>query len=93
MANHLCRGKKRIERRNGYSAEEWLPLCQMFPAPAFVTELLHLYRANKVSLGDKAPDHDEETEVIVMPIKEAWQKILKGEICDAKTIAGIAMLL
>jgi ADP-ribose pyrophosphatase len=89
----LDAAKRELREETGYSASNWQDLSKMFTAPGFCDELLHLYSANNVSLGEKAPDHDEETEVIVLSVKEAWQKVLQGEICDAKTIAGLALLL
>ncbi len=85
--------KRELREETGYSASDWQDLSKMYSAPGFCDELLHLYRANRVRLGEKDPDHDEETEVLLMTVKDAWQKVLSGEICDAKTIAGIAMLI
>lgn len=84
--------KRELKEETGYEAIEWIDLAKMYPAPGFCDELLHLYIAKDVSFGEKSTDHDEETEVIIMPIKDAWQKVLSGEICDAKTIAGIGLL-
>jgi ADP-ribose pyrophosphatase len=89
----LDAAKRELKEETGYSASSWLDLCKMYSAPGFCDELLHVYRAQNVTLGDKMPDHDEETEVIVIPVKEAWQRVMSGQICDAKTIAGIAMLI
>ncbi len=85
--------KRELKEETGYLASEWLDLCKMYSAPGFCDELLHVYRAQNVTLGDKTPDHDEETEVIVIPVKDAWQRVRNGQIRDAKTIAGIAMLV
>ena len=89
----LSAAKRELAEETGYTANEWANLSKMYSAPGFCDEVLHLYRASEVTLGEKNPDHDEETEVIVISIKDAWQKILTGEICDAKTIAGLAMLI
>jgi ADP-ribose pyrophosphatase len=85
--------KRELREETGYFAGDWVDLCKMYSAPGFCDELLHVYGAQNVTLGDKATDHDEETEVIVIPVKEAWQQIINGQIRDAKTIAGIAMLI
>jgi len=89
----LAAAKRELREETGYSASDWHALSKMYSAPGFCDELLHLYKANGVNLGEKEPDHDEEIEVIVITVKDAWQKVLTGEICDAKTIAGIAMLI
>lgn len=84
--------KRELKEETGYQAIDWTDLAKMYPAPGFCDELLHLYSAKKVTLGDKSTDHDEETEVIVISVEEAWQKVSSGEICDAKTIAGLGLL-
>jgi len=91
--NPLSAAKRELKEETGYQAKAWHQLVQMYSAPGFCDELLYLYQAREVTLAEKTPDHDEETEVIVIPVKEAWHKVLNGQICDAKTIAGLAMLI
>ena len=88
----LAAAKRELREETGYQDGIWRELSKMYPAPGFCDELLHLYHAAGVSLTEKMLDHDEETEVIVMPVAQAWQDILSGKICDAKTIAGLAMI-
>lgn len=88
----LDAAKRELKEETGYEAQDWLELCRMYPAPGFCNELLYMYLAKNTILGAKSPDHDEETEVIVISLKDARKKIMTGEICDAKTIAGIGLL-
>lgn len=89
----LLAAQRELKEETGYESSHWQEIGRMYSAPGFCNELLYLFRASPAILGQKTPDEDEETEVIVMAVKEAWQKVIRGEIADAKTIAGLAMLV
>ncbi len=88
----LAAAKRELKEETGYQEGIWRQLGNIYSAPGFCDELLHVYHACAVSLAEKCTDHDEETEVIVAPVKQVWGLILAGEISDAKTIAGLAMM-
>lgn len=88
----LLAAQRELKEETGYQSLHWQEIGRMYSAPGFCNELLYLFSASQALLGEKTPDEDEETEVIVMAVKEAWQKVIRGEIADAKTIAGLAML-
>lgn len=88
----LLAAQRELLEETGYKAQSWEPLASMYSAPGFSNELLYLFRAHSVSFQGKALDEDEETEVIIIPVEQAWQLVLNGQINDAKTIAGIALL-
>lgn len=88
----LSAAQRELKEETGYRAVAWRELSRMYSAPGFCDEILYLFHASQASLSKKTPDEDEETEVIILSVKEAWQQVLDGIICDAKTIAGLAML-
>lgn len=88
----LPAAQRELTEETGYRAKEWQELSRMFTAPGFCNEVLYLYRATDVELVEKNLDEDEETDVLLLPIKKAWQLVLSGEIQDAKTIAGLGLL-
>ena len=51
-----------------------------------------MYKATDVRLEEKSLDEDEETDVIVLKLKEAWDLVTSGQVRDAKTVAGVALL-
>lgn len=89
----LLAAKRELSEETGYLATEWQELSRMYSAPGFCTEMLYLYQASNVSEVGKNLDEDEETEVVILPIADAWQLVLDGKVRDAKTIAGLGMLL
>lgn len=84
--------KRELTEETGYVANTWQHLPPMYSAPGFCNELLTFYRATDLVWQGKNLDEDEETEVVIAELKEAWQWVLQGKIRDAKTVAGLAVL-
>ena len=89
----LACAQRELAEETGYLAENWKELCKMYSAPGFCNELLHMYCATDVRKVERQLDEDEEIDVLVLPMIRAWHLVLTGEIRDAKTIAGLGMLM
>ncbi len=85
--------KRELTEETGYSAKNWRELSRVYTAPGFCNEMLYMYEATDVTLSQQSLDDDEEAEVIVMSLKDAWQLVLDGKIRDAKTVAGLGLLM
>jgi len=85
--------RRELTEETGFEAKEWKDLSKMFSAPGFCNEILYLYGASDLNFVGKNLDIDEHTDVMDISLREAWQLVLDGKIRDAKTIAGIALLL
>jgi ADP-ribose pyrophosphatase len=87
----LC-AVRELEEETGYKAGEIKKLGQIFTTPGFCTEILHIFLAKNLSEGDHNREEGEhDMEVFEFSLHEIEEKILNGEICDAKTICGIFM--
>jgi ADP-ribose pyrophosphatase len=88
--------RRELEEETGHRAATWRRLASFWTAPGFATELMHLYLATGIAgaEGDDrlSPDEDERLELRHVPIEEAVDLVLRGEIADAKTILGILWL-
>lgn len=80
---------REIEEETGFRARRLEPLGVMVPAPAYTDERIWLYEATDVEAGTMAHGADEEIEVHQMEFDDALAMIERGEIIDAKTIAGL----
>ena len=89
----LLAAKRELTEETGCVAGNWLALARLFTAPGFCNEILHLYLATEVELSEKDLDDDEETDVIVASLEEAWKLVMQEEIQDAKTVAGLGLLI
>ncbi len=85
--------KRELTEETGYRAKNWRDLATMYSAPGFCNELLSFYHASDLEFVGKNLDEDEETDVIVLDLDEAWSWVRNGRIQDAKTVAGLGLLL
>ena len=88
----VCAKRELIEE-TGFNAGQWEEALRFYSAPGFCNEILYLYVATELTEVGKNLDEDEETEVCVMRISEAWKLVLEGKVRDAKTIAGIGFCM
>ena len=80
---------REIEEETGLVARRIEDLGVMLPTPAYTDERIWLYTASDVTSGTMAHGDDEEIEVHEIALAEALAMIVRGEIIDAKTIAGL----
>jgi len=83
-----CAHRELIEE-TGYQAGRLQPLTAYYAAPGILDEFMNLFVATDLTLGPPAREADEEIENLIVTWPDALQLIERGEICDAKTIAGI----
>lgn len=86
----LC-AKRELAEETGLRAQNWRLLTTLDTSPGFLTERIALYLATGLTQGETCPDEDEFLHVVKMPLSEAAQRIMAGEITDSKTIAGLLM--
>jgi ADP-ribose pyrophosphatase len=85
---------RELAEETGFRAATWRALGRFYSAPGFTDELMHLYLARDLSpIADYAgPDVDEHLVVERVPWREALAMLDRGEIEDAKTVAGLLWL-
>ena len=72
----------------GATAAEWHALGLFCPVGAYSTERIQMYLARGLTFGERELDEDEFLNVFRMPLDELVDKVLAGEIPDAKTQAA-----
>lgn len=82
---------RELEEETGYSAKSMISLGQVTPLAGFCDELQHLFVAKDLTLTQRYQcDDDEVIEVLSLSVDQLEQKIIQGEITDAKTIACLS---
>jgi len=76
-----------------YSAGEMEDLGGIYLGPGYSTEFLHLYYATDLKLTENALDDDEIAQVLHVPLDQIPEMITSGEICDAKSVAGLLRVI
>ena len=85
----LVTGMRELEEETGYRAAHYTPLGVMYPTPGCCDEKVYIYLATGLTAAEAHPDADEFLDVERCPLDEMVQKVLAGEITDAKTQIGI----
>lgn len=67
----------------------FLPLGVLHSSPGIFTETLYLYLARDLQFVDPEPDEDEFLKIERIPFDAMVQRIMAGEITDAKTVAAV----
>lgn len=87
----LACARRELREETGYAAAHWEPLPGFFSAPGFTNEFMHLFLARDLAHDPLDGDEDEEIVVEPVPLAHAIAMIERGEIQDAKTIAGLLL--
>lgn len=82
---------RELEEETNNRARDMKFIMKVLPSPGYTSEWLYLYEAiDFEEVNDAlAGDDDEFIDIIKMDIDEAYQKVLDGEIVDAKTVIAI----
>ena len=84
---------RELEEETGYKSKEIKKLGQIYTAPGYCTEILHIYSAKGLTPGNHNREEGElEMEILELPLNQIEKMISDGEITDAKTIVGIFYL-
>ena len=81
--------KRELGEEAGLTAAEYRDLGYIIPTCGYCSEIIYLYAAKALSPVDQHLDPDEFLSVFTMPLEEAVQLVLSGEITDSKTVAAI----
>ena len=81
--------QRELQEETGYRAEQFDLLGEVWPAPGFTNELMHIYLAQDLHHDPLPGDVDEEIEVVPMALDALLLMVENGRIQDAKTIISI----
>jgi len=87
----LACAQRELREETGYRAEKLQPLGGFYSSPGFCTEFMHIFLATGLRPDALEAEYDEEIEVLRVPFSRALEMVERGEIRDAKTIAGLLL--
>ncbi len=85
----LSCGKRELSEEVGAEAENWTFLGNVYPTPAYDTEIIRVYLATGLSFGSQHLDPGEFLNVVPVPLSDLYRAVMNGEIADAKTQIGV----
>lgn len=85
----LPAAKRELSEETGLEADEWRDLGFIYTSPGFSTERLYLYLATGLHHGAQHLDRNEFLDVEYYPLDTLQDMVLRGELADGKTVAGV----
>ena len=85
----LSAGKRELREETGATARNLTFIGGLDTTPALIDEKIRMYIAEGIEIGERSLDDDEFLDVVIMPLKELYEMVLRGEIQDAKTQVAV----
>lgn len=88
----LVGAKRELLEETGFTASNWMEIQRMHLSNSVSDELSVTYVATGLVAGTAQPEETEQLTVRKLPFEEAFQMVLRGEITDSMSVAGILKL-
>jgi ADP-ribose pyrophosphatase len=82
---------REIREETGFAAGELIKIGEFFLAPGYSTEYMHVYLATRLYHDPLPGDDDEAITLQPVPIAQAYEMALKGELQDGKSLAALLL--
>jgi ADP-ribose pyrophosphatase len=83
--------RRELREETGLHGGDWVEAATFFTSPGYTDEKMHLFVATGLEQGEAEPEESEELELVRVGRDEIPS--LLAEIEDAKTLAGLLLLL
>jgi ADP-ribose pyrophosphatase len=87
----LCAQRELLEE-TGYTARQWARAGVLHPVIAYSTEVIEIWFAKDLTLGERQLDTDEFLDVFTATPAELMAACQQGLLTDAKTLTGLLWL-
>jgi ADP-ribose pyrophosphatase len=87
----LCAQRELLEE-TGYTARQWARAGVLHPVIAYSTEVIEIWFAKELTLGERQLDIDEFLDVFTASPAELMAACQQGRLTDAKTLTGLLWL-
>ncbi|GAC1541809.1 MAG: hypothetical protein NVS2B4_20840 [Ramlibacter sp.] len=88
----LVCGQRELVEETGYRARQWARAGAMRLAVGYSTEIIHIYFARDLVVGERQLDHGEFLDVFTASADQLVAWCQDGTVTDAKTLACILWL-
>ena len=82
-------GKRELKEETGATAKNFYSLGSLYPTPGYCGEIIWIFAAKGLELGNQHLDSDEFLNVEKIPLKKAVEMVLEDKIKDSKTQIAI----
>ena len=83
--------KRELKEETGYTASHLKLMAEFNPSVGYTNETLYIYLATGLVPEKPQPDEHEALEIKKIPLDDAIQMVVNGEITDGKTMTGLLL--
>jgi len=83
--------KRELVEETGFGARKLSKLGELYPAPGYTNEIIYVFQAENLFASVAQKDDDEIIQTLEISSAEIKQMITSGRLCDAKSIAALAL--
>ena len=84
--------KRELLEETGLSASRWTTLLEMHLSNSVSDELAIIYLAEELIQGEAMPEETEQLQLKRVPLTQAFDMVMKGEITDSMSVAALLKL-
>ena len=84
---------RELKEETGLVPERLISLGYIWPSPGCFSEKIYLYYADGLDQQEAHPDEDELLTVCTMPMSQVKDLLIKGAVCDGKSVAALALAM
>lgn len=88
----LAGAKRELREETGIRAKRWKKILEMDLSNSTTDEKAVIFVATGLEFGESAPEEDENLTIRKVPFEKLYRMVLKGEVRDAITVAGVLRL-
>ena len=85
----LIGAQRELLEETGFTASQWTEVQRMHLSNSVSDELAVIYVATGLTAGIAQPEETEQLIVRQLPFQEAFEMVIRGEITDSMSVAGI----
>jgi ADP-ribose pyrophosphatase len=85
--------KRELAEEVGAHGTNWRSMGNLYPSPGYCGEIIRLFACDIDNLGVSRPDEGEFLEVEYIPLEQAVEMVMAGELPDAKTQTLVLKLM
>ncbi len=88
----LTAAKRELDEETGIKAKNWKELMTVDMSASVFNAVSYLFLAQDLEQGIAHPEEEEDITVVKMPLEEAVEKVITGQMTTTMSIIGILLL-
>ncbi|UTA66161.1 NUDIX hydrolase [Emticicia sp. 21SJ11W-3] len=81
--------KRELLEETGLVAEQWTMISKLHTSNSVCKEVAYIYLAEGLTQGNSQPEETEQLQIRKIPLRQAYEMVMKDEITDSISVAGI----